>query len=396
MGGKLTGDIMKIYIGIDMAKDKFDYCAMDDALNILCRGSNKENKNERFRELSDLIRTLKSTSTMMKIGMESTGIYHIPLYNHLRTHGFPVRILNGLEVRGMKKSRVRKTTNDTIDAESIARYLMIREEKETFVVPENFRNLREMITAYSIVTDKIRTSKNNLVRAMDMIFPGLSNAIDINDDTIDMLSKYVTPEDFISADPGEIEKYVSKRRYDKIMKVASDSPVNLTLERSLRMEISSLIRILKVLMDEKNSFEKAMKSDPVVENHVIMSIPGIGPITGSVILGKICDINRFENAEKLVAFAGIDPVIKESGKLRSQKSISKRGDSALRSAIYQSTLAAVRGNPVISEFYHHKVDGGMPKKKALVAASRKQCHIIWSVWHNNKPFEIPEKFRKQE
>ena len=387
---------MKIYVGIDMAKDKFDYCAMDDTLNILCRGSNRENRNERFRELSDLFRTLKSTGTMMKIGMESTGIYHIPLYNHLRAYGFPVRILNGLEVRGMKQSRVRKTTNDAIDAESIARYLMIREEKETFVVPDNFRNLRELITAYSIVTEKIRTTKNNLIRALDMIFPGLSNAVDINADTVDMLSTFVTPEDFISADPGEIEKYVSKRRYDRIMKIASDSPANLSMERSLRMEISSLIRILKVLMDEKENIEKAMKSDPALENHVIMSIPGIGPVTGSVILGKICDINRFENAEKLVAFAGIDPVIKESGKQRSQRSISKRGDSALRSAIYQSTLAAIRGNPVISEFYHRKVDGGMPKKKALVAASRKQCHIIWSVWHNNKPFEIPDKFRKLE
>ncbi len=104
---------MKVYVGIDMAKDKFDYCAMDDSLNILCRGGNKENRNKRFKELSDLIRTLESTGTMMKIGMESTGIYHIPLYNHLRKAGFPVRILNGLEVRGMKKSRVRKTTNDT-------------------------------------------------------------------------------------------------------------------------------------------------------------------------------------------------------------------------------------------------------------------------------------------
>ena len=396
MGENLTGDRMKIYVGIDMAKDKFDYCAMDDSLNILCRGSNQENRNERFRELSDLIRTLKSTDAVMKIGMESTGIYHIPLYNHLRTGGFPVRILNGLEVRGMKKSRVRKTTNDTIDAESIARYLMIREDKETFTVPENMRNLREIITAYSIVTDKIRTSKNNLIRAMDMIFPGLSNAIDINADTIDMLSTYVTPGDFLSSDPKDIEKYVSKRRSERIRKIALDSPGNSYLDKALKMEISSLIRILKVLMDEKENFEKAMKSDPVLENHLIMSIPGIGPITGSVILGKICDINRFENAEKLVAFVGFDPVIKESGKQRSQKSISKRGDSALRSAIYQSTLAAVRGNPVISEFYHRKVDGGMPKKKALVAASRKQCHIIWSVWHNNKPFEIPEKFRNQK
>ena len=129
---------MKIYVGIDMSKDKFDYCAMVNTLYILCSRSNKENSNERSRELSDLIITLKSTSKMMKIGMESTGIYHIPLYNHLRTYRFSVRIFNGLEVRVMKKSRARKTTNDTIDAESIAPYLMIREEKEIFVVPENF------------------------------------------------------------------------------------------------------------------------------------------------------------------------------------------------------------------------------------------------------------------
>ena len=87
-------------------------------------------------------------------------------------------------------------------------------------------------------------------------------------------------------------------------------------------------------------------------------------------------------------------MIKESGKKRSERSNSKRGDTLPRSAICLSTLAAIRSNPVIYEFCHRKTDGGMPKKKALVAASRKQCPIIWSVWHNNMPFEIPEKFRK--
>ncbi|MEM3192206.1 MAG: transposase [Conexivisphaerales archaeon] len=79
--------------------------------------------------------------------MKSKGIYHVPLYNHLRKDGFPVRILNGLEARSIKKSRVRETTNDTINAGSMARYLMSREEKETFVIPENFRNLREIINS---------------------------------------------------------------------------------------------------------------------------------------------------------------------------------------------------------------------------------------------------------
>jgi transposase len=59
-----------------------------------------------------------------------------------------------------------------------------------------------------------------------------------------------------------------------------------------------------------------------------------------------------------------------------KKTISKKGDSSMRSAVCQSTPAAIRSNPVISEFYHPKVDGEKPKKKALVTASRKQCNII--------------------
>ncbi|MEM3859591.1 MAG: hypothetical protein QW478_09340 [Candidatus Micrarchaeaceae archaeon] len=54
MGKNLTGGRMKICVGIDMAKDKLDNCAMNDSLNILCKGSNRENSNQRFKELSDL------------------------------------------------------------------------------------------------------------------------------------------------------------------------------------------------------------------------------------------------------------------------------------------------------------------------------------------------------
>ena len=54
LGEKLADDSMKVYIGIDMAKDQFDYCAISYDINILCRGSNKENKKERFKELSYL------------------------------------------------------------------------------------------------------------------------------------------------------------------------------------------------------------------------------------------------------------------------------------------------------------------------------------------------------
>jgi hypothetical protein len=67
----------------------------------------------------------------------------------------------------------------------------------------------------------------------------------------------------------------------------------------------------------------------------------------------------------------------------------------LRTAIYQSTLVATKHNPVISQYYNRLVERWMPRKKALVAASRKMCHIIWSVWHNNKPFEVPDRLNTQ-
>ncbi len=231
------------------------------------------NVNGRFSEFSSTIRGLNSPGTVINIGMGSSCIYPIPLYNHLRSDGFRVRTLNGLEVRGMRKSRVRKTSNGTIDAESIARYLMIGENRKTFTVPDDFRNLWEIITAYSIMAIKIRTAKNNLIRALDMIFPGLSNAIEINPDTLDMLNLYTTPGDSLSADINGIGNYVSKRRARRIKKIAENSPANPSIERSLRMEISSLTRILNVLVEEKKNLENAMKPDPVVENHAIMAIP---------------------------------------------------------------------------------------------------------------------------
>ena len=324
---------MKVYIGIDMAKDKFDYCAMDDTLNILCRGSNKENRNERFRELSDLIKTLKSTSTMMKIGMESTGIYHIPLYNHLRTGGFPVRILNGLEVRGMKQSRVRKTTNDSIDSESIARYLMVSKDRDSYDYPDELRNLKELVTALDILTTKITTTKNNITRIMDMEFTGLSNVINLDHKTIRMLEKYRVPHDFIDAEDSGLENYVSRAMIKEIRSVAGRAPEPGIERKALDIELLSFLRILDLLISEKENISKAIEREFSSTSQIITTIPGIGPVTGSIIVAKIGNIERFEDAGKLVAFAGLDPVIKESGKLRSERSISKRSDPMLRTAI---------------------------------------------------------------
>ena len=339
---------MKVYVGIDMAKDKFDYCSMDDDMNILYRGSNCSNSSESFDSLKKNIEYLKSMASRIYIGMESTGIYHLPLYRYLRDNGFHVRILNGLEVRGMKKSGVRKTTNDSIDSESIARYLMVSKDKDSYDYPDELRNLKELVTALDILTTKIITTKNNIIRIMDMEFTGLSNMINLDSKTIRMLEKYRTPQDFMKAEDSDLEAHVTRARIKAIRSAAERVPEPGTERKSLDIELLSFLRILDLLISEKENISKAIEREFSSTSQIITTIPGIGPVTGSIIVAKIGNTERFEDAGKLVAFAGIDPVIKESGKLRSERSISKRGDPMLRTAIYQSTLTGTRINPVIS------------------------------------------------
>ena len=213
---------MKIYCGIDMAKDKFDYC-ITDSENIITRGSNCGNTTEEFEKLVDVLKGFGNGSTPV-IGMESTGIYHIPLYSFLVSRGFGVRVLNGLEVRGMKKSRIRKTSNDSIDAESIAEYLMRPKKTESFEFPDEMRNLKELVTALDIITAKIRTTKSNINRVLEMTFRELSNRVEVNDKTIEMLVKFRTPEDYLSAKEDDLLKYISRKKIRSIKEAAKHSP----------------------------------------------------------------------------------------------------------------------------------------------------------------------------
>ncbi len=131
----LTGDEMKVYVEIDIAKDKFDYCALDRDNKIICKGSNRKNSTDEFKKFSETINALKNMGTVLNIGMESTGIYRVLLHQHFNDGGFHVRILNGLKVKRNEEFKVRKTSTNTIDAESIVRYLMVTDTKDSYEFP---------------------------------------------------------------------------------------------------------------------------------------------------------------------------------------------------------------------------------------------------------------------
>ncbi len=145
-----------IYVGIDVAKKKFDYCIIDSELKIIKRGIIINNNNG-FSEFLRIIRNYEN----IKIRMESTNIHHVNLYNYLIENNYNAIILNPMETKFMKDSGIRKNKTDKIGAESIAKYIIIRKnnimsmDENTKYNKDKYADLKEYAYTYLRINKKI-------------------------------------------------------------------------------------------------------------------------------------------------------------------------------------------------------------------------------------------------
>jgi hypothetical protein len=130
---------------------------------------------------------------------------------------------------------------------------------------------------------------------------------------------------------------------------------------------------------------------------LVTTVPGIGPITAAVIESELGDAKRFENANQVRAFAGLDPSVYQSGKFEGSRGhISKRGSPRLREGLYRAALSACRATPACRELYGRLTAKGKAHRLALTAVSAKLLVQSWAVLCDGKSFEVPERYRVAE
>jgi transposase len=122
---------------------------------------------------------------------------------------------------------------------------------------------------------------------------------------------------------------------------------------------------------------------------ILRSINGIGKWGSAVLYIEIGDIARFDSVEKLVAYAGLDPQIEQSGDRVAQKGISKKGNRYIRDVLYGCVTAAIRGgnNPPVRRLYDRLKAKGKHQKVAEVACMRKLLAIVYGCWSNGRRFD---------
>ena len=158
---------------------------------------------------------------------------------------------------------------------------------------------------------------------------------------------------------------------------------------AIELQIQCLIKQLRLYEKQIKDIDLAIMTLMELLNSPILTVPGIGYTLGAMIISEIGDIKRFSNPSKLLAFAGLDPVVKQSGNFQAdQVKISKRGSTYLRYAIYRVAFLIIYNNETFHNYYISKRAQGKIHRVALGHVCNKLVRVIFKILTDGTPFNL--------
>lgn len=386
-----------IIVGIDIAKKHHEATIINASGNIIMKSFRFPNNHKGSSTLINNISKVNGSNEPVVIGMEATGHYWLPLYSRLLSEGFDIKVINPIQSDSFRNLYIRQTKNDSKDSFIIAEVIRFGRFSSTCIAEENILSLRNLSRFRLFQVDMVADLKRKVISLLDQVFPEYSKLFSdtFGKSSLEILTEYSTPEEFLNVDAtvlAEILSTASKGRLgfakaEQIQSAAENSFGIKLATDTFSFQIKQLIEQIKFIEEHISELEVEIATLLNKLDTPIETIPGIGPVLGAIIISEIGDISRFKNASKLVAFAGIDPTVKQSGEfLGTKNKMSKRGSPYLRRAIWLAATVASFNDPVLSEYYNKKRNEGKHHFTAIGAVARKLLYIIHAVLRNNEPY----------
>lgn len=385
------------YLGIDIGKNTHVASLVDDKKKVIFKAFSFSNSID---GAESLILKLEAFKNELEVAMEATGHYWLSLYSYLVEKNFTVRVINPIQTDGWRQGiEIRKRKTDVIDSLLIADLLRYGDFVETSLSNEDYLSLRNLSRFRSYLISSIGDLKRKTIALLDQVFPEYASSFSniFGKTSKEILSNFSTPSDFEDINSDDLNTFlesVSKKNYaskkiDELSKKASSSfGINFCLD-SFSLQIKILIEQISFIQKQVSDVENEIELLLEKLNSPITTIPGIGSVNAATILGEIGDIKRFSNPSKLVAYAGLDASVSQSGEYESTYNhMSKRGSPYLRRALFQSALRAEFCDPVFSDYYQKKISEGKHHLVATNAVARKLCHTIFAVLTKNEPYQV--------
>ena len=385
------------YIGIDIAKKNHEASIIDSSGKSLSKSISFPNSTKGIEKFNNFIAEFGVTTNNCIIGMEATGHYWISLFSYIVDLGFTCYVINPIQSDAFRKMYVRQTKNDSVDSFIIAQIMRFGEFSISNFSDENTFALRNLTRYRFALVDECSDWKRKLVAILDHVFPEYSSLFSniYGVASKELLSKYPLPEDMLSIPAEELGNLLyecSKGRLginkaEEIQSRARESFGIKFAKRSFSFQIKQIISQISFLEEQLKEIE--IEISCLLEDicPVITTITGIGSVLGASIVSEIGNISRFERANQLVAYAGLDTRIKQSGNFSATNTkLSKRGSPYLRRSIWLTATVAAFKDPALSIYYQGLRARGKAHGTAIGAVARKLTNIIFAVLRDQKPY----------
>ena len=335
-------------------------------------------------------------------GMEATGHYWYPIYSFIKAKGYTIYVINPIQSDSLRKMYIRQTKNDSIDSFLIAEVIRFGQFGTTSMADENILAMRQLCRYRDSVISSRTEIKLRIGTIMEQIFPEYEKQFSSLwvSTSMGILEKYLTPENIENAPIDELFEIIKDKSHNKLtMKKAISIREAAADTFGIKIAQDAFSFQLKQLIDRMNFLDKQIEAldCQILEYYekfdcYLHTIPGIGMIAAATILAEIGDINRFKSSSALVAFAGIDPTVRQSGEFSSTHNhMSKRGSPYLRHAIFLAATTCSFHNSPLNAYYKKKRDQGKHHLTATGAVARKLTSVIYAVLRDSKPYE-PKSF----
>lgn len=386
------------FIGIDIAKRSHQAAITDISGNIIVKPFNFKNSAIGFAQFLSVLEKNSITKDSCVIGMESTGHYWYPLYFFLVERQCNVKVFNPIQTAAFREIAIRKVKNDNLDSIMIADFTRFGRYSETYIPSENMLALKNLSRYRLSISDICGGLKKSTIALLDQVFPEYVTVFnDIFGATSkQLLEKYSTPDEFSEISTTKLNNFIHKvsrgrtgREKAELIKSAAQNSIGITYAvDTFSFQIKQLIEHIEFMEDKLSEVDAEMaKLLAQSEYSVITTISGIGPTLGSIIVSEIGDIERFENSSKLVAYAGLDASVKQSGEFNSsQNRISKRGSPFLRRALWMAAFMSLQCDPALYDYYSRLRVRGKSHRCATTAVARKLCIIVWAILKSKQPY----------
>ena len=382
---------MKYGVGIDVSKGKSTVAILSIEGEVIEMPFDINHDVEDLEKLDKKLQ--KFSKEDLKIVLEQTGTYHLPILTYLLDKEYCVIAENALKIKKYLDRSLRKSKTDKKDSLKLAEYACDNwyKLKVNFIEEEKYKELRFLSRQYFSLNSMKVQQKVDFSDLTDMLFPGYYQLLEECNFVVGLkiFEKFSDPkiirkkklETFLN-DVEKIAQKIGQQRagrnlaikvYELAKKSVPSCPSNSSTQLILNKRVVALINLIETtneIIAKMNEIAKNMDEYKEVRN-----MKGVGDRLAPLLIAEIGDIRRFKNAGSLIAYAGIDSPPYQSGKYEAtNRHISKRGNKYLRKTgfeVMQSIKSFCRVDCEVYDYIVKKETEGKCKKSAKIAGLNK-------------------------